>query len=187
MKRNIFLLVGIIVFSFGFWFARSFNYAPKPARLEKLEEQQTKSNEKLITSQILSQRLDRVYKIFETNLTNQDDRRTNKFEITSMEFLNELTDILEKLEIKTLHLEPQDILETRKNVQIPYELEIQCTYEKFGKFITELEKNDHIITIQNFTMKNGIERISTMRSRDQLLNLNVEMELSTIILKKITG
>ncbi len=187
MRRNILLLIGMLIFTFGFWFARSVQYSSTPDRLDSLEEQQTKSNEKLITSQILSQSLNRVYKIFETNLTTNADKRINKFEVASMEFLNELTDILEKLEIKTLHLEPKDILESRQEVQIPYELEIQCTYEKYGKFITELEKNDHLITIQKFLLKNGVERISTMRSREELLNLNVEMELSTIILKKITG
>lgn len=185
MKRNIVMLVIILIFTAGFWYAKNTVYEPKPGRIEDLQVEQTRYNEKLITSQILSESLDRVYTIFETNLV--DGKDDNVYEESGREFLDELTDILDFLEIEVLHLEPKSILESRTFAEFPIELEIRCTYEKFGKFITDLEKNNTLVKIKKFKLKNGIERISTMRSRDQLMNQTIEMELSTITLKKITG
>ena len=138
MKRNIVLFVIILIFTAGFWYAKNAVYEPKPGLIEELEAEQTQFNEKLITSQILSESLDRVYTIFESNLVaGRDD---NVFEEAGMQFLDELTDILDRLEITVMHLEPKSIKESRTAAEFPIELEIRCSFEKFGKFITDLEK-----------------------------------------------
>lgn len=185
MKRNIAFGLILVVFAFGFWYTYMMTYGTKPDVIAELEEEQTRQNEKLITSQILSDKLDRVYEIFSNNLAS--DKEDSRFEMASMEFLNKLTDILDRLEIEIIRIKPKSIKETRNYTEIPYELEIECTFEEYGKFLAELESNDRLIQITEFDFYNGIERISTIRNAEQLLNQVVEMEIATITLKKSSG
>ncbi len=185
MNRNIILGLVLLVFGVGFWYTYMAVYNAKPTIITDLEDDQTRQNEKLITSQILSDQLDRVYEIFSNNLAvNKDDVR---FDMASMEFLNKLTDILDRLEIEIIRIKPKSISESRYYTETPYELEIECTFEEYGKFLAELESNDRLIEITEFAFHNGVERISTIRNADQLMNQVVEMEIATITLKKSSG
>ena len=185
MKRNIMLLLLLLVYGFGTFYAKTNIYDQQPGVLVDLEDEQTRNNEKLITSQILSDQLDRVYTIFENNLAvDKDDKR---YEMASMDFLDNVTDILDHLEIIVLLIQPKPIRERRSYTEIPYELKISCSFDKFGKFITELERNDRLIKVSEFKLDNGVERVSTLRSKQKLLDLEVEMEICTLTLKKISG
>lgn len=177
----------------GFWYAENNLYSPLPNKIAELEEEQVTYNERLITAQILSEEMDQVYSIFEKNMFSKDNNFLK--ENASIEFLNNLTDILNKLEITVLHIKPgvkEDrviYVTTLEEVEIvytfvPYEVEIECTFEEFGSFITELEKNDRLISIDEFSLNNGIERMSLSKSRDALMNQVIEMKLSTVTLNK---
>ena len=185
MKRNIILFILLFIFSVSFWIIDRVVYSSKPELITDLEYDQTRYNEKLITAQILSESLDRVYAIFENNLVvRSDDKR---LESASMDFLDTLTDILEKLDIPVLHIKPKPKSETKNFTYVPYELEIKCSFDNFGKFITELEKNDRLISIDMFTINNRIERISNMTDPQELSEMTMEMEISTITLTKNRG
>jgi len=185
MRRNLYLFLIIILFGASFWIGKTLYYDPLPDKLIDLEYEQTRYNEKLITAQILAEKMDRVYTIFEHNLaTRTNDVRS---EAASMEFLNTLTNILDSLEIKVLHIQPRPKEPSGKVLYIPYELEIECTYEQFGKFITELEKNERLITLEEFTLNNGLERLSAVRDPQQLMKQNIELKISTITLNKTRG
>ena len=103
MKRNLLLLAALILFNVIFRFV-SGSFVSKPDEIYDLEELQQKENEKYITAQILSQSLNQVYAMFESNLaaTKNDERN----EAASLPFLEQLTDILDRLQIKTLKLKP---------------------------------------------------------------------------------
>lgn len=181
MKRNLTLLSLIIAFNLLFWFGRSTVFA-KPDEIYDLEFDQQKVNEKYITAQILSQSLTQVYAIFETNLAVQQDDFRN--EDASLPFLKQLTDILNRLEVKTIKLKPKPKERMSNFTSIPYEIEIQCSFEKFGKFVLELEKNDRLITLDEFVVHNGPERVSASSSPEEMSEQNIELTISTITLNK---
>lgn len=181
MKRNLLLLAALILFNVIFRFV-SGSFVSKPDEIYDLEELQQKENEKYITAQILSQSLNQVYAMFESNLaaTKNDERN----EAASLPFLEQLTDILDRLQIKTLKLKPKPKEKMNNFTAIPYEIEIFCTFEKFGKFVLELERNDRLITIDNFVVHNGTERISNSTKPEDLIDQVIELTISTITLNK---
>ncbi|NQU68281.1 MAG: type 4a pilus biogenesis protein PilO, partial [Candidatus Marinimicrobia bacterium] len=164
MQRNYLLLIMVMILFTGFWYAENNLYSPLPSKIADLEDEQVTFNERLITAQILSEEMDMVYSIFENNMFSKDNKSLK--ENASIEFLNDLTDILNKLEITVLHIKPGLKTDRESYTFIPYELEIECTYEEFGKFITELESNDRLISIDEFLLNNGLERMSLSKSRD---------------------
>ena len=101
MRRNLILLSIIMAFYLLFWFGQSALFA-KPDIIYDFEFDKQKVNEKYITAQILSQSLIRVYAMFESNLAIQKNDIRN--EDASLPFLKQLTDILNRLEIKTIKL-----------------------------------------------------------------------------------
>tara|TARA_B100000029_G_C17429725_1_gene907435 strand:+ start:200 stop:751 length:552 start_codon:yes stop_codon:yes gene_type:complete len=181
MRRNLILLSIIVAFNVLFWFGQSTLFA-KPDVIYDLEFDQQKVNEKYITAQILSQSLTRVYAMFESNLAVQKNDFRN--EDASLPFLKQLTDILNRLEIKTIKLKPKPKEKVSNFTAIPYEIEIQCSFEKLGKFVLELEKNDRLITIDEFAVHNGPERISANTAPEEMSEQNIELTISTITLNK---
>ena len=67
MRRNIILGGSIVFFLLVGWFNMNFIYGDKSDLILDLQVESKKVNEKLITSQILANKLDRVYKVFEYN------------------------------------------------------------------------------------------------------------------------
>lgn len=182
MKRNLIFFSLLAVFTLLIWFGKTFYYDGIPDEIINLEEEQRIVNEKFITAQILSQSLNRVYNVFEHNLeTKADDEKS---ETASMPFLNNLTDIMNDLEITVLEIKPMTKEKEGNTILVPYELLFACPYENLGKFITELERNDRIINIDEFYIDNGLDRLTTMTNVNQLLNLRVKMILSVVTLKK---
>ena len=45
---------------------------------------------------------------------------------------------------------------------------MRCTYEQLGKFMSDLEKSPRLVTIDEFNVKNGIERIKSNASEKDL-------------------
>ena len=104
--------------------------------------------------------------------------------LENLYFLDDLTDILNKLEIKILHIKPLKIESKKDYIISPYLLEIDCSYEKLGKFFTELEKNKRLIEIVEFEINNGFERITKLNRTNKLPDQLVTIELATIALNK---
>ena len=185
MRRNI-ILGGILFLFIVFnWINMNFIYGDKSNIVLDLQGKSKKVNEKLITSQILANSLDRVYKVFEYNLANTTSDKRN--EEASIDFLDELTDIIDRLEIKLINITPDDKQKVGKYTYIPYDIELSCNYEKFGKFIAELEKDSRLINIDEFRLFNKVEKASSKRSLEALLNNKVELTISTITLNKAKG
>ena len=183
MQRNIILVTIIFIFSISIWLGETFLFSQKPDKIYDLEGEQKVVNEKFITAQILSQSLDRVYQVFKQNLN--VNRKINKSH-ENMPFIKDLTDILHKLNIKDpLSMRPLSN-DRRKNKTISsYYIEIECSYEKLGKFITELEKSDRLIEIIEFEIVNGYERVTNTNQLNRLPDQIVKLELATISLNKM--
>ena len=98
LKRSIILIaISIVYYLFGSLLS-NYMIKNKEEKIFSLEEKQKIVNEQFITAQILSQKLDNVYTVFEENLANS--MKDNKNKEASMDFLKYLTDVMEKYSIK---------------------------------------------------------------------------------------
>ncbi len=183
IDRNIMLLIATITFLIVNSLFYSYLYYGKTDLITDLEEEQKIANEKFITAQILSEKLDNVYNVFEKNLASESNDPRNKE--ANMLFLKDLTDILEKLEIKLLQIEPGGKKKKGLLTYIPYTMELKCNYEEVGKLITELEANNRLITIEEVIIKNGIEKIKKNSNNPEEINdIRTLLSINTITLNK---
>lgn len=182
MKRTQFLLIIVLLGAAVFYYGLNFVYADKPGDIRYLNREIDELNEKLITAQILANKLDRVYTLFEENLALST--KDSLADDASMPFLNSITESLDQLGIKLLNIRPRPSLTKGKYVSTPYELEIQCNYEELGALMAELERSERLITVEEFLVKNDVARLKTSRDAEQLLNQSIEMRISTLTLIK---
>ena len=183
LDRNILLFAATILF----WILASNldSYEQKIKEIKALKKEQDAANELFIATQILSEKLNNVYNVFESNLyTGKDDDFKNKE--ANVKFLNKIYALAEEYNVEILAFEPGGKKKKGKLTYIPYDLQINCDYEELGKFITALEGNNRIIIIDNITIKNGTEKIkvSNKNNIDAINNLNVILGLSSITINK---
>ena len=181
-KRNIALLGCLIVLSLSYWLSASFLIGEKPFEIRILEEEQQELNENLISAQILASQLDRVFTLFQENLALS--KADSLADDASLPFLNNLTDMLEDLDIKLLGIKPKPRIDKITYFKAPYIITLECSYDQFGKFLTEIERSPRLITIDEFEVKNGIERIKANTDEERLLFQEFVVNLSTITLVK---
>jgi len=183
INRNIILFIISILFIITNSLLYSYLYNDKYDLIIDLEEEQKNANEKFITAQILSEKLDNVYNVFEQNLAADNNDPRNKE--ANMLFLKDLTDILEKLDIKLLQIEPGGKKKKGLLTYIPYLMELKCSYEEVGKLITELEASNRLITIEEIIIKNGIEKIKkNSNNSDEITDIKTLLSINTITLNK---
>ena len=181
-KRNIILFGALIILTISYWLSAAFFIGDKPFEIKLLEQKETELNENLISAQILASKLDRVYTLFQENLAlSQQDSLA---EDASLPFLNSLTDILEDLDIQLLGIKPKDRESKGEYYKSPYAITIECSYEEFGKFLAEIERSPRLITLNEYEVKNGVERVKTNVSEDDLIEQVFELNLATITLVK---
>ena len=181
-KRNIVLFGCLIVLSLSYWISASFLIGEKPFEIRVLEEEQQELNENLISAQILASQLDRVFTLFQENLALS--KADSLADDASLPFLNNLTDMLEDLDIKLLGIKPKARIDKITYFKAPYIITLECSYDQFGKFLTEIERSPRLITIDEFEVKNGIERIKANTDEERLLFQEFVVNLSTITLVK---
>jgi len=181
-KRNIVLFGCLIVLTLSYWLSASFLIGEKPFEIRVLEEEQQELNENLISAQILASQLDRVFTLFQENLALS--KADSLADDASLPFLNNLTDMLEDLDIKLLGIKPKPRIDKITYFKAPYIITLECSYDQFGKFLTEIERSPRLITIDEFEVKNGIERIKANTDEEKLLFQEFVVNLSTITLVK---
>tara|TARA_Y100000590_G_scaffold354432_1_gene407743 strand:- start:140 stop:697 length:558 start_codon:yes stop_codon:yes gene_type:complete len=182
MKRNIILLSLTIIFIISSFLLRTIVFSNKPEEVMDLEGIQKSANERYITAQILSQSLDNVYRLFEVNLASNKNDKLN--EEASVDFINTLTDILYQLKVDVIEIKPLEKHKSGKYTYIPYRLKLACDFEKFGKLVSELERNERLITISEFEYNNSPENVRRSSALTELPNSIIEMEIATITLNK---
>jgi len=182
-NRNVILLIVTLLFISLNYILVSFFFTSKIDLIEELEEEQKIVNEKYITAQILSEELDNVYSVFEQNLASNKNDPKNKE--SNMLFLKDLTDILEKLEIKLIQIEPGGKKRKGLLTLIPYTMELKCNYEEIGKLVTELEASNRLITVDEIIIKNGIEKIKkNSNNQDAINDVKTILAINTVTLNK---
>ena len=183
-NKNSVLVLFAILFIFVNSMLYSYLYNKKYDLILDLEQKQKIANEKFITAQILSEKLNSVYQLFESNLATDNNDKKNKE--ANMIFLKDLTDVLEKLDIKLLQIEPGSKNRKGSTTYIPYSMEIKCDYEQFGKFITELEGNNRLISVEEINIRNGVEKIrGAVDDISEVNDIITNLSINTITLNKV--
>ena len=181
-KRNTILFGALLILSLSYWVSSSFVIGDKPFQITLLEDEETELNENLISAQILASQLDRVFTLFQENLALS--KMDSLADDANLPFLNNLTDILDDLDITLMGIKPKPREDKRTYLKAPYLITLDCTFEQFGKFLSEIERSPRLITIDEFEVKNGIERIKANTEEDKLIDQEFVVALSTITLVK---
>ena len=181
-KRNIFLFGALIFLSISYWVSSSLLIGDKPLRIQILEEEQEELNENLISAQILASQLDRVFTLFQENLALS--KADSLADDANLPFLNNLTDMLQDLDIRLLGIKPKPRIDKMTYFKAPYVITLECTFDQFGKFLSEIERSPRLITVDEFEVKNGIERIKANTDEEKLIFQEFSVNLSTITLVK---
>jgi|TARA_Y100000782_G_scaffold112915_1_gene144292 Tfp pilus assembly protein PilO len=181
-KRNIILFGALVLLTISYWASASVLIGEKPFEIRLLEEEQEELNENLISAQILASQLDRVFTLFQENLALS--KADSLADDANLPFLNNLTDILDDLDIKLLGIKPKPRVDKITYFKAPYLITLECTFEQFGMFLSEIERSPRLITVDEFEVKNGIERIKTNTEEEKLLEQEFVVNLSTITLVK---
>ena len=86
--------------------------------------------------------------------------------------------------IALLKIRPR-VRDKKENYYVaPYELTIKCTYENLGNFLAEMERSPRLITVDEFSINNGIERIKSTVKEEDLLEQEITLKISTLTLIK---
>ena len=179
-KRNIILFGTLIFLTISYWVSALVLIGEKPFEIRVLEEEQQELNENLISAQILASQLDRVFTLFQENLAlSKSDTLADD---ANRPFLNNLTDILDELEIKLLGIKPKPRVDKITYFKAPYLITLECTFDQFGKFLSEVERSPRSISVDEFEVKNGIERIKANTEEVKLMEQEFVVNLSTITL-----
>ena len=181
-RRNIILFGALVLLTISYWASASVLIGEKPFEIRLLEEEQEELNENLISAQILASQLDRVFTLFQENLALS--KADSLADDANLPFLNSLTDILDDLEIKLLGIKPKPRVDKITYFKAPYLITLECTFEQFGLFLSEVERSPRLITVDEFEVKNGIERIKANTEEERLLEQEFVVNLSTITLVK---
>ncbi len=181
-KRNTILFGALLILSLSYWVSSSFMIGDKPFQITLLEDEETELNENLISAQILASQLDRVFTLFQENLALS--KMDSLADDANLPFLNNLTDILDDLDITLMGIKPKPREDKRTYLKAPYLITLECTFEQFGKFLSEIERSPRLITVDEFEVKNGIERIKANTEEEKLIDQEFVVALSTITLVK---
>ncbi len=181
-KRNTLLFGALLILSLSYWVGSSFMIGDKPFQITLLEDEETELNENLISAQILASQLDRVFTLFQENLALS--KMDSLADDANLPFLNNLTDILDDLDITLMGIKPKPREDKRTYLKAPYLITLECTFEQFGKFLSEIERSPRLITVDEFEVKNGIERIKANTEEEKLIDQEFVVALSTITLVK---
>ena len=181
-KRNGLLAITMIVLTVLFWLNKSWLISDKPERLLDLEDALIELNEQLISAQILANKLDQVYTLFDKNLALS--KTDSLADDASLPFLKNLMEMMNEQGIALLNIRPKPLVEIENYLSAPYEIILKCTFDELGKFLAELERSPRLVTINEFRIKNGIERIKSNVSEEDLLDQIIEINLSTLTLVK---
>ncbi|MDP2361236.1 MAG: type 4a pilus biogenesis protein PilO [bacterium] len=181
MKRNITGYVLLLAFAIAMSYAFSTIVIAKPQRITELEAQLKFEQEKLISAQILASELVSVSSMIEKNLAGST--RDGLTEEASLDFLNTIIVRLSELgcEITDLKALPRE-----KNItdyiRTPYQVSFRGTYAQFGRFLSEMEKDSRLVTVEFLKIDNDLTQLNFARTFDDLKTHNFIVKFSTLTL-----
>jgi len=183
MKKNLVMLIILLVFGGGFWIYYNVFYLQKPRLMRQLDREIQEKNEKLISAQILAEELNLVAKLIEKNLA--QSTRDSLAEDASVPFMEDVATMLDKLGITLVSMEPGRRLNMVDYIKTPYELKVKATYRQFLDLINLLEKSERLVTVEEFELDNGIRKAAkSHENRGGQNTQEISLKISTLTLLK---
>ena len=177
-KALTYIGLGVMAFLFLAMVAGKFWVQSKPSKIKALHNEITELQEKLISAQITSSRLQEVQKLISENMSFSGMDVNSKQ--SSLAFLRALTDVLDNLGIVLVALEPKAIQREGRFLISPYRLEILGDYEQFANLVVKMEKSPRLISIRGFEVENHAGNRRKMRSEV----CRIAMDITTLTLIK---
>ena len=120
---------------------------------------------------------------------NLDDGEKSDPAYFGQDVYNHVNDILQNLGIKNESRELPQISNTKSMMgfdYIKFEIEVSCSFEKFGQFVNRLEKNNKIFMIDRFEFSNTLAHgVQKARSNNGVFpDKKIKMRLWAINLEK---
>lgn len=183
MKRNIILLVVLVLFAGFAWYYYNWVYPKYPTQIRNDDRTIQLRDEKLISAQIIHQELAFVSNLIEKNIA--ISKSDSLAEDASLPFLEYITGILNQLEIKLEKLEPGRRSARLDYVRTPYTLTMSANYQQLGKFVNQLEKSERLITVEEFEIDNAVRKSSAAGRKGVDPRMHpVTLKISTLTLIK---
>ena len=181
MKKNLALLIIMVLFGGSIWGYYNWIYSDYPQKIRPYDRTIQLRDEKLISAQIIHQQLDLVANLIEKNLALS--KSDSLAQDASLPFLEYITGILNELEIKLKKLEPGKKSARLDYVRTPYTLTLDASYRKLGKFINRLEKSERLITVEQFEVDNAIRKSG---AREDKAAQDIKSHVLTIRISTLT-
>jgi len=182
MKRNLIMVVILILFGGAAWGYYQWKYANYPQDIRQFDRTIQLQDEKLISAQIIHQQLDLVANLIEKNLALS--KSDSLAEDASLPFLEFITGILNELNIKLVKLEPGKKSARLDYVRTPYVLTLEASYTDLGKFINRLEKSERLITVEQFEIDNAVRKSGQQAEKERTDTHEIILKISTLTLIK---
>ena len=161
MKRNLIMLIILVLFGGSAWGYYNWVYTEYPQKIRQYDRTIQLRDEKLISAQIIHQQLDLVANLIEKNIAfSKNDSLADDANLT---FLKYVTGILEELDIELKKLEPGKKSARLDYVRTPYTLTVNASFKQVGNFINRLEKSERLITVEQFEIDNAIRKSGNKR------------------------
>ena len=182
MKRNLIMLIILILFGGAAWAYFQWVFADYPQEIRQFDRTIQLRDEKLISAQIIHQQLDLVANLIEKNLALS--KSDSLAEDASLPFLEFITGILNELDIKLVKLEPGKKSARLDYVRTPYTLTLEASYDDFGKFVNRLEKSERLITVEQFEIDNAVRKSGQQAAKGRVDTHELVIKISTLTLIK---
>ena len=182
MKRNLIMLIILVLFGGTAWIYQTYVYKKYPSRIRNLDRTIQLRDEKLISAQIIHQELDLVAKLIERNIALS--KSDSLAEHASMPFMESITDIMKEQEVKLVKLEPGKTSARLDYVRTPYTLTVETSFIKLGKFINQLEKSERLITVERLEIDNAVRKSGSQAEKGDISAKAMVLRISTLTLIK---
>jgi Tfp pilus assembly protein PilO len=182
MKKTLLALLILLVFGGGHYLYQRLVYAELPRRIGQLDKAISHENEKLIAAQIIARQLQQVTRLIEGNLALS--LKDSLAEDASMPFMNYVTDLLQKMNVRLVKIEPGQRVNMADYIKTPYSLEVETSYANMVSFLNQLEKSDRLVTVEEFDLSNSVKRSEESVKRGTMDQRPMTITISTLTLLK---
>jgi Tfp pilus assembly protein PilO len=182
MKKTLLALLILLVFGGGHYLYQRLVYTELPRRIGQLDKAIRHENEKLIAAQIIARQLQQVTRLIEGNLALS--LKDSLAEDASMPFMNYVTDLLRKMNVRLVKIEPGQRVNMADYIKTPYSLEVETSYANMVSFLNQLEKSDRLVTVEDFDLSNSVKRSEESVKRGAMDQRPMTITISTLTLLK---
>jgi len=180
-EKYLILLSLILIFSFGFHYLSQKIIKEKNLRIEKLDGDIKKIQEKLNSAKVLNEQLKEVSKVINNTISKEKDFSSG--EINAV--IKNLADLANMYKIAVNSMFPKVVYSQGKILEQEYVMDVTCTYIQLGQIISSMESSDNIIKIKTIDVRPIKSDDKTSKEDlEQTTRYKVVIELSTFKIVK---